>query len=113
MRNSTTPPAQHRGAYRAPAIRPHDRHNLRCASCGLRRPLRQRLPGSCADQDGGYSARMVDLLLRNARLAGSEPVTDLGVSDGRLVFDPGAEARDTIDLGGRLVTPPLVEPHIH
>src|SRR5690242_6444686 len=56
---------------------------------------------------------MVDLLLRNARLAGSEPVTDLGVSDGRLVLDPGAEARDTIDLGGRLVTPPLVEPHIH
>jgi cytosine/creatinine deaminase len=56
---------------------------------------------------------MVDLLLRNARLAGSGSATDLGVSDGRLVLDPGAEARDTIDLGGRLVTPPLVEPHIH
>jgi cytosine deaminase len=56
---------------------------------------------------------MVDLLLRNARLAGSEPVTDLGVAGNRLVFAPGAESRDTIDLGGRLVTPPLVEPHIH
>jgi cytosine deaminase len=56
---------------------------------------------------------MVDLLLRNARLAGSGSVTDLGVSGDRLVFEPGAEAGDTIDLGGRLVTPPLVEPHIH
>jgi cytosine/creatinine deaminase len=25
----------------------------------------------------------------------------------------GQEARETLDLGGRLVTPPLVEPHIH
>lgn len=27
--------------------------------------------------------------------------------------EPGEEARQTIDLGGALVTPPLVEPHIH
>src|SRR5947199_2402868 len=62
----------------------------------------------------GYSARMVDLLLRGARLTGSGSLTDLAVSDGRLVPATGARtARDTIDLGGRLVTPPLVEPHIH
>jgi cytosine deaminase len=48
---------------------------------------------------------MIDLLLRNTSRG------DLGVHEGRLV-EP-AEARETIELDGRLVTPPLVEPHIH
>jgi cytosine deaminase len=52
---------------------------------------------------------MIDLLLRNARIAGD--TVDLGVHDGR--FGAPGDARETIDLGGRLVTPPLVEPHIH
>jgi cytosine/creatinine deaminase len=57
---------------------------------------------------------MIDLILRNARLAGQDTLTDLGVDKGAIV-DVGddAMAADTIDLGGRLVTPPLVEPHIH
>jgi cytosine deaminase len=53
---------------------------------------------------------MIDLLLRDGRTAAG-PV-DLGVADGRLVA-PDADAREVIDLGGRWVTPPLVEPHIH
>ncbi len=54
------------------------------------------------------------MILRNARLAGTQTPTDLGVQDGRIVAVGAADsAPETIDLGGRLVTPPLVEPHIH
>jgi len=77
----------------------------------------------------GHDDHVIDLLLRNARLAlsddavldGSHPV-DIHVADGRITaFEPSAdadplhlvEASEVIDLGGRLVTPPLVEPHIH
>jgi cytosine/creatinine deaminase len=63
-----------------------------------------------ARNDGG----MIDLILRNARLAGRDDVTDLGVDDGVIVsVGPDSPASEVIDLGGRLVTPPLVEPHIH
>ncbi|MEU4236121.1 cytosine deaminase [Actinoplanes sp. NPDC026619] len=48
---------------------------------------------------------MIDLLLTNTSRG------DIGISDGRIV--PPEPARETRDLGGRLVTPPLVEPHIH
>jgi cytosine/creatinine deaminase len=57
---------------------------------------------------------MIDLILRNARLAGQDDLTDLGVDDGVIVSaGPDSAASEVIDLGGRLVTPPLVEPHIH
>jgi cytosine deaminase len=49
---------------------------------------------------------MIDLLLRNTSRG------DIGVDAGRIV-EPVGDARETRDLGGRLVTPPLVEPHIH
>ncbi len=55
---------------------------------------------------------MLDLLLTDAMVAGSDAPRDLGVRDGRLVA-PEAGAREVIHLGGALVTPPLVEPHIH
>ena len=55
---------------------------------------------------------VIDLLLRNARQAGHDSLTDIGVHDGRVVAAED-EAAEVIDLGGRLVTPPLVEPHIH
>ncbi len=57
---------------------------------------------------------MIDLILRNARIAGQGTLTDLGVEDGRIVT-AGTEtaAAQTIELGGRLVTPPLIELHIH
>ena len=54
------------------------------------------------------------MILRNALLAGTQTLTDLGIHDGRIVeVGPADSAAQTIDLGGRLVTPPLVEPHIH
>src|SRR5579884_1386634 len=55
---------------------------------------------------------MLDLLLHNARLPGASGLQDLGVRDGRLA-PPEPEARETLDAAGGLVTPALVEPHIH
>ena len=49
---------------------------------------------------------MIDLLLRDTSAG------DLGI-DGGVFVAPTTPAREIRDLGGRLVTPPLVEPHIH
>src|SRR5215471_19218301 len=55
---------------------------------------------------------MLDLLLKGARLPGEAETREIGVKDGRIAAaEP--EAREVIDLGGALVTPALVEPHIH
>jgi len=57
---------------------------------------------------------MIDKILRNARVAGQDALTDLGIDGGRIVtVADDTIADETIDLAGRLVTPPLVEPHIH
>jgi cytosine/creatinine deaminase len=54
------------------------------------------------------------MILRNARPAGQDELTDLGIHDGVIVSaGPHSAASEVIDLEGRLVTPPLVEPHIH
>ena len=58
---------------------------------------------------------MLDLLLGNCRLPeGSAPV-DLAIAGGRIVGIGPARgpARETVDVGGHLVTPGLVEAHIH
>src|SRR5580658_309032 len=58
----------------------------------------------------------MDLILRNARRIGSEhALTDIGIADGRIAaIEPGLAADgETIDLGGRLVSPGFVETHIH
>ncbi|TMD94152.1 MAG: cytosine deaminase, partial [Chloroflexi bacterium] len=55
---------------------------------------------------------MLDLLLRGARLPGELETRDIGIKDG-LISELEPEAHQTIDLGGALVTPALVEPHIH
>src|SRR5689334_21986590 len=55
---------------------------------------------------------MLDLLLRGARLPGEQQPRDIGIRDGRIA-PPEGEAREVVDLGGSLVTPALVEPHIH
>jgi cytosine deaminase len=55
---------------------------------------------------------VLDLRIKNAWPAGERAIRDLGIRDGRFV-EPEPEARETIDLRGALVTPPLVEPHIH
>jgi cytosine deaminase len=60
----------------------------------------------------------MDLVLRNATAigGGSEGPQDVGVTDGRIVeIAPriAAAGREELDLGGRLLTPGLVESHIH
>src|ERR1700719_3179732 len=55
---------------------------------------------------------MLDLLLKGARLPGQAEVREIGIRDGRIAA-PEPEARQVVDLGGALVTPALVEPHIH
>jgi cytosine deaminase len=55
---------------------------------------------------------LLDLLLKGARLPGETDTREIGVRDG-IITEPEPEAREVIDLGGALVTPALVEPHIH
>jgi cytosine/creatinine deaminase len=57
----------------------------------------------------------VDLLLRGARLPDRDALVDIAIAGARIVGVDGVArtARQTIDLGGRLVTPGLVESHIH
>jgi cytosine deaminase len=57
----------------------------------------------------------VDLLLRSARLPDRDDLVDIAIAGERiLAVDPVSRAaRETIELDGRLVTPGLVESHIH
>lgn len=57
-----------------------------------------------------------DLVVREARIAGHTGPVDLAVEAGRFVrigSELAVEARQTIAAGGRLVTPPLVDCHLH
>src|SRR5262249_39623947 len=57
----------------------------------------------------------LDLLIRNARPPRAETPRSIGILDGRIVEVPADEpsADAVVDAGGALVTPALVEPHIH
>src|ERR1700738_2906509 len=55
---------------------------------------------------------MLDLLLKGVRLPGQAGTGEIGVKGGRIA-EPEAEAGQVMDLGGALVPPALVEPHIH
>jgi cytosine deaminase len=58
----------------------------------------------------------MDLVLKNARRLDAESdLVDIGVKEGRIVaVEPRISADgETIDLGGRLVSPGFVETHIH
>jgi cytosine/creatinine deaminase len=59
---------------------------------------------------------MMDLILRNARRIGAEQeLTDIGIAGGKIAaIEPRLAAEgETIDLGGRLISPGFVETHIH
>lgn len=56
----------------------------------------------------------MDLILRNARITGGDPV-DIGIDDGKIVaieVDLAAEG-EALDVDGRLVGPGFIETHIH
>ena len=59
----------------------------------------------------------MDLILRNARIAGNEdtPPADIGIEGGRIAaIETGLAAQgEAIDVGGRLVSPGFIETHIH
>jgi cytosine/creatinine deaminase len=57
---------------------------------------------------------VLDLLIRNARLPRADGLRELAIRGSRFVqADPGEPATQTLDAAGALVTPALVEPHIH
>lgn len=60
---------------------------------------------------------MFDLILRNAALSGTEGLRDLGLKDGRVAaIAPQLEAAEgapETDLGGRFLSPGLVDAHVH
>ena len=58
----------------------------------------------------------LDLLLRNATLPDGRTGIDIACEGGKIVaVEPGieAEAAQTIDADGKLVSPPFVDPHFH
>jgi cytosine deaminase len=57
----------------------------------------------------------LNLVIRNARLPRASALCDLAIRDGVLVdwAEAASGAHETIDAAGLLVTPALVEPHIH
>ena len=60
---------------------------------------------------------MFDLLIRDARLPRADALTSVGIEGGKIAGLAGtgqiAEAREVIEARGGLLTPALVEPHIH
>jgi cytosine deaminase len=60
---------------------------------------------------------VLDLLISNARLPRSNSPASVAIEGGRIVALPAGNqpppARERIDAGGNLLTPALVEPHIH
>lgn len=59
---------------------------------------------------------MLDAIIRNANLPDGRKAIDIGIQSGRIAaVQPQieAQARETIDAGGRLVSPPFVDIHFH
>lgn len=59
---------------------------------------------------------MFDLIIKNANLPDGRTGQDIACKNGKIAaVEAGiaAEAKETIDAGGRLVSPPFVDPHFH
>ncbi len=58
---------------------------------------------------------MIDLLLRDCRLPDGEAPVHVAIAEGRIASVGGEApaAREVIEVDGRLVTPGLVEAHLH
>ena len=59
---------------------------------------------------------MLDLIIRHARINGETQTLDIGCQDGRIVERAqrlDVPAREEIDAGGNLVSPPFVDSHFH
>ncbi len=59
---------------------------------------------------------MLDLLIRDANLPDGRAGISIGIKDGRIVDvadSLDAEAGETIEAAGCLVTPPFVDSHFH
>ena len=59
---------------------------------------------------------MIDLLIKNANLPDGRTGIDIAIQNGRIVeVAPrvAGPARDTLDAGGQLVSPPFVDAHFH
>src|SRR5439155_455969 len=88
---------------------------LRGTKRRVTRPGGQPSHGAEADDP----ALVTDLLLRGCVLPGRPRLVDISIANGRitelLTHEPGvrAPANERIDVGGRVVTPGLVEAHIH
>src|SRR5262245_33880765 len=58
----------------------------------------------------------MDLLIRNTRLPQRSNLVDIGVEDGvfsRIGTHLRGNARREIDAEGRLISPPLIDSHVH
>ena len=59
---------------------------------------------------------MFDLIAKNAMLPDGQTGMDIACKDGKIAaIEAGitAEAKDVIDAGGNLVSPPFIDPHFH
>ena len=65
---------------------------------------------------GRAAGRPLDLVIREARVSGADRPVDIGVRGERIArIAPGLSERGAVEIAaeGRLVTPALVEPHLH
>ena len=59
---------------------------------------------------------MLDLLIRNANLPDGRTGIDIAIQNGRIVevsSNVAGPARETLDAGGQLVSPPFIDAHFH
>lgn len=57
----------------------------------------------------------MDLLIKNARIFGEPDLRDIAIDDGEIINVGEVEntAENKLDVGGRLISPSFVDPHIH